>query len=292
MDKSHQDRDEAAAVAAMLNQVCNATLDALQAEENPGWRAALAAELDQLQADLDEAPGVRRFLKILIRWLRGSRPDQETVASLDGPFRRALESMLDQVPEAPVEPEISLESLLAQTTAAVVAALQRDDLETRRMLAVQLLNLGQHLPEEARPLLENFRALLGGAPVERLPPISGEPYRQLWSSARLLLTGDFELGETARAALLDRLVHNTYFALRANSPELTSALLEAFVELQRQALASGQTELADFILGLRLRLEGRETSHLVERFDEPYLSAWRRLGATTSRPSDNGNAER
>jgi len=279
MGASEQDRDEAAAVAAILNQVCNAAIAALQPETDPAQRAALAAELGDLRAALEGAPAVQNFLHAIGDWLRGTRPQAATVRALDPPFRRALQTMLEQVPVGADLPSISLDELLAQTTAAVVAAVRQAAPETHRTLAVQLLNLSQRLPEEARPLIENLRALLGGASPERLPPITEEPYRQLWQSARLLLAGEPDLGETARNALLDRLVHNTFFALHANSPELTQALTAALTDLQRQALSAGQSELADFIRALRLRLEGRDASHLVATFGDVYSAAWQRLGS-------------
>lgn len=278
MSASNQAQDEAAAVAAILNQVCNAAIAALQPGADPAQRAVLAAELAELRAALDEVPAVQNFLQAIEGWLRGVRPNGGTLGHLDPPFRRALQTMLEQVPAGTDEPSLSLQELLVQTTAAVVAAVRRADPDTHRALAIQLLNLSQRLPEEARPLLENLRALLGGASPERLPAITKDPYRQLWLSVRLLLASDLDLGETARAALLDRLVHNTFFALEADSPELTQALAAALTDLQRQALSTGQTELANFILALRLHLEGRDAGHLVAGFSDVYAAAWKRLG--------------
>lgn len=278
-----QERNEAAEVAGMLNQICNAAIAVLVPGGDAALRSVLAEELEELRAGLGGAASVQDFLQLIIEWLRGRRPLAERLEQLEPPFRRALQAMLDQVPEGsdsgaslPGSAE-GLAELLAQTVAAVVAAIQQGQRESYPALAAHLLNVGQQLPAEAQPLVENLRALLAGAEPERLAPVKGEPYAQLWSSVRLLLAEPAELGEATRAALLDRLVHNTFFALRAQSPELTRALAASLLDLQRQAVTAGQSELADFILALRLRLEGRPADALVARLTAPYTAAWQRL---------------
>jgi hypothetical protein len=276
-------REDANQLAQLLNQICTATVEALQADD-PQHRLAVSATLRDLLPQVEALPEVAAFVGVLARWLDGERPTGATVQSLEGPYRRVLATMLDDAPEPspPTTPgEPISRRVLAQLVSAVVIAEVSGDEAVQRKLAAQLVTIQGQLDREWKqrlgPLLENLRAVLGGTDPRALP-LPGEPlYQQLWLSAReLLLAGEFS-GEAAGAQLLDRLVHNALFALKSNNPDLTAALLRALLDVQRQALETDSPTIATLVGAIRARLQGLDPAPFIALLEGEELAAWQRI---------------
>lgn len=283
--------DDANEMAQLLNEICTATLEALQADDVQ-QRLAVAATLRDLLSQVEELPEIAAFIEVLARWLGGERPNEATAHGLEGPYRRALAAMLEDAPlpatlDAAQEPVSR--RVLAQLVSAVVIAESSGDMEVQRKLAAQLVNIQSQLTRSWRkrlgPLLENLRAVLGGADPRSLRMPEEPVYQQLWLTARELLLSREFAEENAGAQLLDRLVHNTLFALRANSPELTLALSRSLLDVQRQALATDATGIATLVGAIRAHLQGLDATPFAALLEGDERAAWQQiLEETEKRP--------
>lgn len=280
---------DASDVAEMLNVVCGATVEALRSD-NDEQRRQLRRHLADLADDLDpETSDVVAFLHVLEQWLAGSPPSARELKTFDGPFRRVLRQMRRQVdadgPEpAPVDQDETLpvgETALAQLAAAVVAAAKQDDPRPARIIAAQLINIQEQLPdthrEDARPFFENLRAVLGGADPRTLQPVPADPYVSLWDTVTYLLSVDDEFEATTRGALLDRLVHNAIYVQRAGDDELQQALVQALLDVQRKAVTEGEDDLANLVAAIRSLLLGYDPTPHSSLLDGEELAAWRKI---------------
>lgn len=278
---------DASEVADMLNAVCGATVETLRSD-NDEQRQTLRRQLTTLADDLEpDTSDIVAFLHVLERWLAGTPPSSQVVQALDDPFRRVLRQMKRQVdaqePASTAQddtPPIS-ETTLAQLVAAVVTAARHDDPAPARKLAARLVNIQGQLPEshreDAEPLFENLRAVLGGADPATLQPVPADPYASLWDTVSYLMSVGSELEATTRDVLLDRLVHNAIFVKRAGDDELQQALAQALLDVQRKALAEGEENLANLVAAIRSLLLGYDPTSHSSLLDGEELAAWRKI---------------
>lgn len=280
--------EEANQLADLLNQICSATMDALHAGD-VRQRLAVAGSLRQFRAQFEEDSEVGSFVLLLAQWLEGERPTAGKVSSLHDPFRRALALMLQSVPDeapppqTPQGPQAPISGrVLAQLLAAVVAAHTAQDETIQLELAAQLVNIHSQLDREWKPklgpLLENLRMVLGGADPRLLPPVPDPHYQNLWSNTVGLLAGGADLSEEgAHHQLLERLVHNTLFVLRSDTPDLTNAFLRALLDVQREALAQHATSIATLVGAIRAHLQGMDATPFTVLLTDDELAAWQRI---------------
>lgn len=279
-------REEANQLAAILNQLCMRTLQALEGSE--AERQRLTAALAAYQQQFDEGSEVGAFVLLLVRWLAGQRPAPSAADGLATPFQRALQVMLERHPaetrRAPVEeeeqPPIS-RHVLSQLVSAVVAAAVAGDVPTRRRLATHLVTVQGALDDAWRarlgPLLENLRATLDGAPLEGLPPVPDPEYQRLWQGAVELLLEPTLAPEQAEAALLDRLVHNSLYVLRGGDETLRERYLRALQSFQEQALESDRPQIVALVAAIRARFLGLDPAPFTFILDGTTRDAWLRL---------------
>jgi hypothetical protein len=277
--------EDANQLAALLNQISAATVEALIAGE-PQRTQAVAIALRELYGQLGEGSEIGPFVALLIAWLEGQRPGEEAIQQLDPLFQRALRAMQKQVPEpaqAPHDPEQEPISrrVLAQLVSAVVAARSVGDVKAQQQLAAQLINiqgkLGRRWRKRLTPLLENLRSVLGGTDPRVLPDVPDAAYQKLWVSAReLLLSAHFDEA-SARDQLLERLAHNTLFIARSKNGELTDHYLRALLEVQRQALESQAPGIATLVGAIRAYLQGMDPAPLVTLLEGDEAGTWQRI---------------
>jgi hypothetical protein len=232
---------------------------------------------------MDDMPEIAAFVDVLARWLEGEPPTRAVIQRLEVPYRRAVSAMLEDARQAPgaAPQEPISRRVLGQLVAAVIIARMSDDEAVQRKLAAHLVTIQGQLDREwrkrLRPLLENLRAVLGGTDPLSLPLPDDPLYQQLWLNARELLLAR-ELGdEAAKAQLLDRLVHNATFVLKANSPELTEALVRSLLDVQRQALETQALGIATLIGTIRAHLQGLDATPLATLLEGEELAAWQRI---------------
>ena len=271
--------EEADQLAAFLNQVCHVALEALQSGDASS-HAAVAASLRALTAEFGAGSTIGDFLALLVAWLKGTPPTREQERALQTPFRRALRAMRREVgttPPAPPPDPVS-RHVLAQLVTATVAAVAAGDETLQGRLAAQLINIQNRLDEHGRrrlgPLLENLRAALGGADPRRLPPVEDEVYGRFWTSAVELLINADLTEEQAHDQLLQRLVHNTRFVLRARNEELSAGFLRSLAEVEAEARRTGAESVARLIAAIQARVRGEKTEALVAQLDGPEREAW------------------
>lgn len=280
---------EANQLADLLNQICSATLDALHAGD-VRQRLAVAGSLRQFRAQFEADSEVGGFVLLLAQWLEGERPNPVILADLDAPFRRALSLMLQsvtdetpQIPQAPQTPQAPISGrVLAQLLAAIVAAHAAQDEAIQRELAAQLVNIHAQLDREWKPklgpLLENLRMVLGGADPRLLPAVPDPHYQNLWYNTVGLLAGGADLSEEgAHHQLLERLVHNTLFVLRSDTPDLTTSFLRALLDVQREALEQHATPIATLVGAIRAHLQGIDATPFTVLLADDELAAWQRI---------------
>ncbi|MGH2542422.1 MAG: hypothetical protein ACRDIB_06490, partial [Ardenticatenaceae bacterium] len=285
LGESKMEMEDADRLAALLNQICSATIEALQAGDLVG-RLEVAASLRAFYEQFDEESSIAPFVMLLAEWLEGQRPTRAAMRPLDAPFQRALETMLQQVPETDAvvgqEAEGSREPIsrhvVAQLMSTVIAATASENGKLQRELAAQLVNIQMKLAEEWRerlgPLLENLRAILGGADPAALPAVPDPVYGRLWeSTVELLLSGDLR-EESAHEQLMTRLVHNTLFVAQAGNSELTEGFLRSLLDVQRQALESGATGVATLVGAIRAHLQGLDAIPFASLLEGEELEAW------------------
>jgi hypothetical protein len=292
-------QEDANQLAALLNQVCSATIAALTSgsiEE----RLMVVASLREFRGQFDAESEVGSFVDILLRWLEGTRPAASDGKRLQAPFRRALTAMLEQVPEpqksgSGEEQEPVSRHVLAQLITAVVAAEASGNVEVQRALAAQLVNTRAQLDSDWQkrlgPLLDNLRSVLGGADPRTLPVVPDPTYQRLWlGAAEILINADLR-EEVAVEQLLARLTHNTLFVARAKDPELTEGFLRSLVDVQRQALASGASGIATLIAAIRTHLQGLDATPFSTVLEGDELDAWKAIlegmdGTSNASPVD------
>lgn len=282
MTLSTEDADQ---LATVLNQICGATIQALQSGEL-AQRLEVAAALREFHKQFEEGSLVAPFVMLLVQWLEGARPDTASVQVLENPFRGALRTMLKQVPASASQPERApaepiSRSVLAQLLSAVVAARAAGDEAVQRQLAAQLVNIHNKLEPEWRarlgPLLENLRALLGGVDARILPEVPDPTYQRLWMSAvELLINADLS-AEAAEGQLLARLTHNTIFVARADDEELTRGYLRSLLDVQTQAVESEAPQIAALAATIRAYLQGYDPTPLVKTLQGEEAAAWQRI---------------
>jgi hypothetical protein len=281
---SHLSLDEANQLAALLNQICSLTMDALKSNDLP-QRLEVATALREFHASFDEESEIAPFVRLLVQWLEGARPDAKASATLTPPFRRALQAMLQQVPPpaAPTgQPQEPISRrVLVQLISAVVAAYLAQEAEAQRQLAAQLVNVHGRLDAEWQakvgPLLENLRAVLAGVDPHTLPPVPHPPYQQLWQSAQELLL-QRELNEAqAHEQLLERLVHNARFTVQAKNEELTQSFLRSLLDVQRQALDTDRPMIATLVGAIRAQLQHADPTPFATLLEGAELQAWQKI---------------
>lgn len=279
---------EAADVADLLNTVCGATVEALR-RDDIAHRRRLRRQLARFAEELEEeAPQVAEFLTILERWLSGQPPSPQERRALGDPYARVLQQMMAQVEprtdEGASESTVSIgETTLTRLVAAVVTAAKHADENPApaRRLAAHLVNVQQQVPASQRnaahPFFENLRAVLSGVDPRTLQEVPDEPYASLWQTARSLLSAGEAFEETTRDALLDRLVHNAVFVVRAGDEELRQALAQALLDVQRSSIAGGDEDLATFVAAIRAHLLGLDPTPHSSLLDGEELAAWRTI---------------
>ncbi len=289
--------EDAEWLAGLLNQICTVALEALIANDL-ARRLEVAASLREVAAQVGADSTVTAFLHLLVAWLEGDRPTDDSRRALEPPFRRALEAMLQQVPApsrprpATAEPEEPISRhVLAQLVSAAVAAVASGDAAVQNKLATQLLNIQSKLSGAWRgrlsPLLENLRAVLGGADARTLPAVSDPLYQRFWLSAlELLIHADLR-EESAHGQLMERLIHNTLFVAQAQQADLTEGFLRSLLDVQRQALDSQAPSIATLVGAIRARLQGLDPTPFTALLDEAEQAAWLRIltGLETLSPS-------
>jgi hypothetical protein len=266
----------------MLNELASAALEAIRSDDTQK-RQATASGLREIRLLMDDMPEIAAFIDVLARWLEGEPPTRAVIQRLEVPYRRAVSAMLEdarQTPGAAPQEPIS-RRVLGQLVAAVIIARMSDDEAVQRKLAAHLVTIQGQLDREwrkrLRPLLENLRAVLGGTDPLSLPLPDDPLYQQLWLNARELLLAR-ELGdEAAKAQLLERLVHNATFVLKANSPELTEALVRSLLDVQRQALETQALGIATLVGTIRAHLQGLDATPLATLLQGEELAAWQRI---------------
>jgi hypothetical protein len=268
--------------AQMLNELASAALEAIRSDDTQK-RQATASGLREIRLLMDDMPEIAAFIDVLARWIEGEPPTRAVIQRLEVPYRRAVSAMLEDARQAPgaAPQEPISRRVLGQLVAAVVIARMSDDEAVQRKLAAQLVTIQGQLDREwrkrLRPLLENLRAVLGGTDPLSLPLPDDPLYQQLWLNARELLLAR-ELGdEAAKAQLLDRLVHNATFVLKANSPELTEALVRSLLDVQRQALDTQALGIATLVGTIRAHLQGLDATPLATLLEGEELAAWQRI---------------
>lgn len=272
---------EADLLADMLNQVCSATLEALQSEDT-SQRLALAGSLRQFRGQFEQASLVGGFVDLLVQWLEGRRPTTANVQALNEPFDHALLVMLQEVPDK--TPPIS-HHVLSQLISAVVAAKASGKAKYQRQLAAQLINIHSQLSGEWRerlgPLLENLRQVLGGADPRLLPPVPDAHYQNLWhNTVQLFINSDLN-EERAHEQLLERLIHNTIFTMQSGKPELINGFARALLDVQRQAIESNSPQIVTLISAIRAHLQGLDPTPFTVLLEGQELDAWKKILAAT-----------
>jgi hypothetical protein len=268
-------------LAEMLNEICNSTLEAIQSNDMER-RKGMATGLREIRLMVDYEPEMAAFMEVLARWLEGEPPTRAAIERLDFTYRRAIWQMVEDAKEGTEEEQAPISRrVLAQLVSAVVIAEAAGDVEVQRTLAAHLVTVQGQLDrswrKRMRTLLENLRAVLGGADPRSLPMPEEAVYQQLWLTAReLLLSREFS-EETAGAQLLDRLVHNAVFTLQANSPELTVALTRSLLDVQRQALTTNAMGIANLVAAIRAHLQGMDATPLAALLQGDERAAWQRI---------------
>ncbi len=277
--------DEANQLAELLNQICSITIEALAADD-PQQRRLVATSLQELYNQFDESSEVAPFLAVLVAWLGGVRPEAMQTQTLTPPFQRALQTMIQQAPEtnaasASAPPEPVSRHVLTQLISMVIAAGASADTAVQRTLAAQLVDIRAQLDADwqARlgPLLDNLRVVLDGAEPQTLPAVPDPAYQRLWLSAVELLTGAALNEDEAREQLLERLTHNARFVQQASHPELTESLLRSLLDVQRQALSTGATDVATLIAAIRAHLQGIDATPFSVALQGDVLAAWLKI---------------
>ncbi|MDQ4076656.1 MAG: hypothetical protein M3220_10480, partial [Chloroflexota bacterium] len=171
--------------------------------------------------------------------------------------------------------------VLAQLISAVVAAEAAGEVEVQRKLAAQLVNIQMKLDKEWQerlgPLLENLRAVLGGADPRILPTVPDPTYQRVWMSAvEILINADLS-EEHAHAQLMDRLIHNTVFVARTDSAELTQGFLRTLLDVQRQAVESDALAVATLVGAIRAYLQGLDPTPFIASLKGEELEVWLRI---------------
>jgi hypothetical protein len=271
-------------LADALNRAVNLTLDAVLYPKEHSPNEVLGA-LRPFREAFSHDSLVGQFLDALIAWLEGQAPTRKTLESLQEPFKGRLSVMMDEVREARREsgeekPPIS-GNVLAQLMTTVIAATRSDDRAVQTELAAKLVNIHGQLPKKWKPrigpLLDNLRAVLGGAAPHTLPAIPDPHYQNLWKNAADIIA-NADLSEAhAEEQLLERLVHNTRFTLKSNDPDLTEGFLRALLDVQRQALSTGAPHLAMLVTAIRTLLQGGNTAMFTGHLEGSAKAAWEEI---------------
>jgi hypothetical protein len=271
-------------LAEALNKSINLTLEALLFPENQAPAEVMGA-LRPFREAFSHESLVGHFLDALIAWLEGQAPTRKTLESLEEPFRGRLSAMMEEVRTARREsgekkPPIS-GNVLAQLMTTVIAATRSEDRAVQAELAAKLVNIHGQLPKKWKPrigpLLDNLRAVLGGANPHTLPKIPDPHYQNLWQNAADIITNADFSNETAEAQLLERLIHNTRFTLKSNEPDLTEGFLRALLDVQRQALSTGAPHIAMLVTAIRTLLQGGDTAIFATHLDGAVKEAWAQI---------------
>jgi hypothetical protein len=285
---SHEEEDvtisDADFLAEALNRAVNLTLDALLSPKEHSPNEVLGA-LRPFREAFSHESLVGQFLDALIAWLEGQAPTRKTLEALQEPFRGRLSVMMEEVREARREsgeekPPIS-GNVLAQLMTTVIAATRSDDRVVQAELAAKLINIHGQLPKKWKPrigpLLDNLRAVLGGADPHTLPSIPDPHYQNLWKNAADIIA-NADLSEAhAEEQLLERLVHNTRFTLKSNDPDLTEGFLRALLDVQRQALSTGAPHIAMLVTAIRTLLQGGNTTMFTGHLQGAAKAAWEEI---------------
>ena len=253
----------------------------------PAQRAELATTLSTLQENFAPSSEVARFIAVVVAWLGGELPTRSVQRGLAPPFRKALRSMIDSVKRAPSAQTDDLVSphLLAQMVTAVVSATLSSDTATQDKVAIQLVNLEHSLRdqpggERLRPLIENLRALLGGADPHGLPAVEDGLYGQFWQSAVDLIDHRPKDDADAYQQLLQRLVHNGRFVLRSRDEELIESYLHSLADVRAEAARIGASATVQLVAAIEALLRGEAVDEVEQSLEEPERGAWRAILAT------------
>lgn len=271
-------------LAEALNKAVNLTLEALLFPENQAPAEVLGA-LRPFREAFSQESLVGHFLDALITWLEGQAPTRKTLEGLQEPFRGRLSTMMDEVRDTRREnkeekPPIS-GNVLAQLMTTVIAAARSDDRAVQMELAAKLVNIHGQLPKKWKPrigpLLDNLRAVLGGAKPHSLPKIPDPHYQNLWQNAADIIANADLSNESAEAQLLERLVHNSRFTIKSNEPDLTEGFLRALLDVQRQALSTGAPHIAMLVTAIRTLLQGGDTKIFATHLEGAVKEAWEQI---------------
>lgn len=282
--------EEANVLAVTLNKACEATLQALQAND-PRQRSHVLRSIRNFREQFEEQSLIHSFLKLLEDWLGGRRPTSTDVSHLPDPFGHALSTMLQSVPPATPHPSPSRQPtrsaapisrrVLTQLISAVVIASKSDNVALQQKLATQLINIQTQLTGSWKTrlggLFENLRYVLGGADPHLLPPVPDAEYQTLWQNTIQVLQ-QTEINEgSAQQQLLDRLVNNARFTIQSNKPELTTGFLQVLEEVQYQAQSSGSTTIVALVAAIRAYLQGLDPTSFTILLEGEELEAWKKI---------------
>jgi hypothetical protein len=271
-------------LAEALNKSINLTIDALLFPDTHSPAEVLGA-LRPFREAFSHESLVGHFLDALIAWLEGQAPTRKTLEGLQEPFRGRLSAMMDEVRKARQEsgeekPPIS-GNVLAQLMTTVIAATRSEDRAVQAELAAKLINIHGQLPKKWKPrigpLLDNLRAVLGGAQPHTLPKIPDPHYQNLWQNAADIIANADLSEEHAEEQLLERLIHNTRFTLTSNDADLTEGFLRALLDVQRQALSTGAPHIAMLVTAIRTLLQGGNTAMFAEHLTGAAKAAWEKI---------------
>jgi hypothetical protein len=288
MSTQEEDQDvtisDADFLAEALNKAVNLTMEALLSPNNQAAAEVLGA-LRPFREAFSQESLVGQFLDALIAWLEGQAPTRKTLEGLQEPFRGRLSAIMDEVKNARREsnedkPPIS-GNVLAQLMTTVIAAARSDDRKVQNELAAKLINIHGQLPKKWKPrigpLLDNLRAVLGGADPQTQPDIPDSHYQNLWRNAADIISNADLSTESAESQLLERLVHNTRFTIKSNEADLTEGFLRALLDVQRQALSTGAPHIAMLVTAIRTLLQGGNTQMFAGHLEGAVKEAWEQI---------------
>jgi hypothetical protein len=252
--------------ASALNEACRAAVAAVRSGD-AAERADLARRLEAHAAGLAADDGTGPFLAALAALVRGE-PAGPLADGLDEPWRRGLLAVAADMGHEPADAERAWVAALA---ARVAQVLRRRDRPGAQALAEQLAAAldSDDLEPGAAAYLRVLLGALGGQDVRLASLRLAEPYRSAYFSLQALLRG-----EDPRSGLVERVRDNAVLVLRSGNPEARAALAASLADVEADAAAGPQAELADFLRAVREQVAGAAELPAPALSEPDLVAAW------------------